>query len=538
MNYQKEKSGKDKKTSIAYMLYFLNMIEQNLQENIGVFIKNLREKRGLTQGDVAKELETTQSVIARMEAGEQNLSLQQIEKLSEVFGRKILEIKGSVDFIIHGGRKLSGSMRSNTSKNGAIALLCASLLNKGKTTLRDVPKIDEVYKYIEIVRSLGVKVNWLEKVETDGNTENSLEIIPPANLNFETLNKEMLEKTRSFMFIGSLVHHSDKFTFPNSGGCKMGARTISAHKYGLQDLGINIKTKEDEYEISKNLDFSKNNEKTIIMHEQSDTGTINVLLAAALVPAKTIIKFAPPNYQVQDICFFLEKCGCKISGIGTTTIEIEGVKEINKNIEYFIGEDPIESMFFIAAAIMTKSELTITRSPIEFLELELEKLKRMGQKYKLSKMYFGKNEKVKLVDITITPSKLKAVSDKIHAQPFPGINTDNLPFFVPIASQTEGQTLIHDWMWENRAIYFTELNKLGAKITLADQHRVFVNGPTKLKGAQIICPPALRPSAIILIAMLGAEGVSTLRGVQNIARGYEDIANRLNKIGAKIEIVK
>lgn len=511
------------------MLYYLDMTDQNLQENIGAFIKNLREKRGLTQGEIAKELETTQSVIARMEAGEQNLSLGQIEKLSDIFGRKILEIKGSVDFIIEGNRKLSGSIKTNTSKNGAIALLCASLLNKGKTTLHDVAKIDEVYKYIEIVKSLGVKVNWLEV-----NGQTSLEIIPPGKLNFETLNKDMAEKTRSFMFIGSLIHHSDKFTFPNSGGCKMGARTISAHKYGLQDLGVKLETKQNEYIIS----HKKLHGTEVIMHEQSDTGAINVLLAAALIPEKTIIKFAPPNYQVQDICFFLEKCGCKISGIGTTTIEIEGVKEIDKNIEYFIGEDPIESMFFIAAAIMTKSELKIDRCPLEFLELELEKLRRMGQKYKMSKMYFGKNEKVKLVDITILPSKLKAVSDKIHAQPYPGINTDNLPFFVPIATQTEGQTLIHDWMWENRAIYFTELNKLGAKITLADPHRAFVQGPTKLKANQIVCPPALRPSAIILIAMLGAEGISTLRGVQNIARGYEDIANRLNKIGAKIEILK
>jgi UDP-N-acetylglucosamine 1-carboxyvinyltransferase len=465
-----------------------------------------------------------------MEAGEQNLSLGQIEKLSEVYGRQIMTLKEGTDFIIEGGRKLKGNIKSNTSKNGAVALLCASLLNKGKTTLRDVPKIDEIYKYIEIVRSLGVKVNWVE-IEPG---ENSLEIIPPTKLSMENFNKEMAEKTRSFMFIGSLIHHFSKFNFPNSGGCKMGARTISAHKYALSDLGVNIKTTENTYDIS----HKKLKANEIIMHEQSDTGTINALLAAALIPGKTTIKFCPPNYQVQDICFFLELCGCKISGIGSTTIEIEGVKEINKNIEYFIGEDPIESMFFIAAAIMTKSELTIDRCPIEFLELELEKLKRMGQKFKLSKIYLGKNGKVKLTDITIYPSKLKAVSDKIHAQPYPGINTDNLPFFAPICTQAEGRTLIHDWMWENRAIYFTELNKLGAKINLLDPHRVFVNGVTKLKGAQIVCPPALRPSAIILIAMLGAEGISTLRGVQNIARGYEDIANRLNKIGAKIEIVK
>src|SRR5690606_10032763 len=124
------------------------------------------------------------------------------------------------------------------------------------------------------------------------------------------------------------------------------------------------------------------------------------------------------------------------------------------------------------------------------------------------------------------------------ALPYPGINTDNLPFFVPIATQTEGTTLIHDWMWENRAIYFTELNRLGANVVLADPHRVFITGPTKLKGAQVVCPPALRPAMIILIAMLAAEGESILRNVYSINRGYEDVAKRLNSIGADIEVLK
>jgi UDP-N-acetylglucosamine 1-carboxyvinyltransferase len=132
---------------------------------------------------------------------------------------------------------------------------------------------------------------------------------------------------------------------------------------------------------------------------------------------------------------------------------------------------------------------------------------------------------------------LKSAGDKIHAQPYPGINTDNLPFFVPIATQAVGTTLIHDWMWENRAIYFTELNRLGANITLADPHRAYVTGPTKLKAAQIVCPPALRPAMIILIAMLAAEGTSILRNVYSINRGYEEIAKRLNTIGAKVEVI-
>jgi len=169
------------------------------------------------------------------------------------------------------------------------------------------------------------------------------------------------------------------------------------------------------------------------------------------------------------------------------------------------------------------------------LSLELIKLKAMGLKYKISKEYFAENKKTKLVDITIFPSKLKALKDKIHAQPYPGINSDNLPFFVPIATQAEGTTLIHDWMWENRAIYFTELNRLGANISLADPHRVFINGPTKLKSAQVVCPPALRPAMIILIAMLAAPGVSVLRNVYSINRGYEDVVSRLNSIGASID---
>jgi UDP-N-acetylglucosamine 1-carboxyvinyltransferase len=136
------------------------------------------------------------------------------------------------------------------------------------------------------------------------------------------------------------------------------------------------------------------------------------------------------------------------------------------------------------------------------------------------------------------PSKLIALDDKIHANPYPGINMDNLPFFVPIAIKAKGQTMIHDWVYENRAIYFTELNRLGADVTLADPHRVYIQGGTQLKGAQVVCPPALRPAMIILIGMLGAHGTSVLRNVYMISRGYEEIADRLNKIGADITILK
>jgi UDP-N-acetylglucosamine 1-carboxyvinyltransferase len=274
------------------------------------------------------------------------------------------------------------------------------------------------------------------------------------------------------------------------------------------------------------------------MYESGDTACENTLMIAAKIDDKTIIECASGNYMVQEICFFLEALGIKVKGIGTGTLIINGIPEINKNVEYSNSEDPIESMMFISSAIATDSHLTIKRCPIDFLILELYKLKKMGLKYKILKKYLSNNNKTKLVDIEIFPSKLKALEDKIHANPYPGINIDNLPFFVPIAVKAKGTTLIHDWFYENRAIYFTELNRFGADITLADPHRVYVQGGTPLKSAQVVCPPALRPSVVILISMLGAQGTSILRNVYMINRGYEDIVKRLNSIGADIKILK
>ena len=195
-------------------------------------------------------------------------------------------------------------------------------------------------------------------------------------------------------------------------------------------------------------------------------------------------------------------------------------------------------MMLITAAIVTDSNLKILRCPIDFLTLELYKLKKMGLKYNTSEKYVSENGKTKLVDIEIFPSKLTAPEDKIHANPYPGINIDNLPFFVPIAVKAKGVTLIHDWFYENRAIYATELNRMGASVTLADPHRLYITGGTELTSAQMVCPPALRPSMVILLAMMGAKGTSILRNVYMISRGYEEIAERLNSIGAEIKVLK
>ncbi|HAQ03166.1 UDP-N-acetylglucosamine 1-carboxyvinyltransferase [Candidatus Nomurabacteria bacterium RIFOXYC2_FULL_36_8] len=503
------------------------MKKQSELQKIGLFIKELRERKNMTQEAFAKALETSQSAVARMEKGEQNFSTEILGKISEVLNHQIVSINESIDFKITGGRKLSGSINTNFSKNGAVGLLCASLLNKGKTTLHGIARIEEVYRVIEILESIGVSVKWIDN--------NSVVITPPAKFNLDKINVESAIITRSvIMLIGPLIHILPSFSIPHASGCKLGKRTISAHTYALEDLGAKIKTTNSEYKI----ETKKLKPANIIMYEAGDTACENILTAVAKINGTTTIRFASANYMVQEICFFLENLGVQIDGIGTSTLVVHGVKDIDMDIEYTNSEDPIESMMFISAAIATDSELIINRCPIDFLSLELEKLKRMGLKYKIIKKYKSYNDRTNLIDLHVFPSKLKALEDKIHANPYPGINMDNLPFFVPIAIKAKGQTMIHDWLYENRAIYFTELNRLGASVTLADPHRVYIQGGTPLKAAQVVCPPALRPAMIILIGMLGATGTSILRNVYMINRGYEEIADRLNAIGADIKILK
>lgn len=496
-------------------------------KKIGAAIKQMRNDAGLTQQKFAKNLGTSQSALVRMEKGDQNLTAEQLAKVSNLLGKSLIKVEGNTDdFKIVGGQKLSGTIETNTSKNGALGLFCASLLNKHHTILHGIPHIEEISRIIEIFESIGIKVEWIQ--------QNTVRITPPKKFTLEKINSTAAGKIRSIlMMIGALIHFEKSFKLPHEGGCKMGQRTIAAHRYGLESLGVSITTNENYYEIkNKKLKASE-----IVLFEASDTATENLLIAAALIPGITTLRFTPPNYQVQEVCFFLEKCGVKIEGIGTSTLVIHGVNEINTPVEYWNSEDPTESIMFISAAIVTGSKLTITRCPIDFLSLELLKLEKMGLRYKKSKVYTAHNNYTRLCDITVYPSKLIALKDKIHPSAYPGINSDNLPFFVPIATQAKGTTLIHDWMWENRAVYFTELNRLGADIIIADPHRVFVNGPTELKGNQIVCPPALRPSMIILVAMLGARGTSILRNVYAINRGYENIAKRLNSIGAEISLL-
>lgn len=494
--------------------------------HIGAMITRLREDRGMTQAELATKTGTTQSVIARIEKGEQNLSAMTLAKISKALDREIMSLSkgGTINFKIEGGHKLKGSITVRSSKNGALGVMCASLLNSNTTTIKDAPKIEEVYRIIEVLESIGVKVEW---------QKDDLKITPPQKFDLSRAEYYSQARTRSeIMLIGPLVHFLRNFKVNQPGGCRLGSRTVKPYLYALEEMGVKIETTSKHYEVSHN---GLTPDRTIVMYEAGDTVTETVLMAAALIPGKTTIRFASANYQVQDVCFYLEKAGVKIEGIGTSTMVVHGVEKIDQPIVYSIGEDPIEAMSLITAAIVTSSSIRIERCPIDFLELELLKLKKMGFKYSVTPRYKGHNGQVNLVDLTTEPSKLTALEEKIHAQPYPGLNIDNLPFFALIGAFAEGETFIHDWVFEERAIYYKELDRLGVETLLADPHRFYIKGPAKLKAAEIVCPPALRPSVIIMLGMLAAPGVSVLRNVYNINRGYEDLAARLNKIGAHIE---
>jgi UDP-N-acetylglucosamine 1-carboxyvinyltransferase len=501
---------------------------QDYLGRIGSIIRDARKHRGWTQSQLAEVLNTSQSAVNRIERGHQNLSLEMIARIGEALDSEIVSLgSGPTHLRVNGPTELSGSIEVKSSKNAGVALLAASLLNRGRTTLRRVARIEEVNRLLEVLNSIGVQTTWL-------NAENDLEIVPPAHLDLAGIDEFAARRTRSIiMFLGPLMHREDTFELPYAGGCDLGTRTVEPHMAALRPFGLEVKATEGSYHAT--VSRATTPQRPIVLTERGDTVTENALLAAALNPGVTVIRNASPNYMVQDLCFFLEKLGVHIEGVGTTTLTVHGADAIDVDVDYAPSEDPIEAMSLLAAAIVTKSEITIRRVPIEFLEIELALLEEMGFSYTRSEEYVAANGQTRLVDITTHVSELHSPIDKIHPMPFPGLNIDNLPFFAVIAATADGQTLLHDWVYENRAIYLTELTKLGASVKLLDPHRVMIEGPTRWRGTEIVCPPALRPAVVILLAMLASKGTSVLRSVYVINRGYEDLATRLNDLGASIE---
>ena len=236
-------------------------------EKIGHLIAQVRQDKGFTQAEFARRLSTSQSAVNRMEHGRQNLSLETLGRISDVLNKQLISLNhGAINLVIEGGHELSGEVTLKTSKNATVALLCASLLNKGTTKLKNIARIEEVNRLIEVLTSIGVQVRWVGT--------NDLEIKPPEKLDLENMNKDAARKTRSvIMFIGPLMHTTKQFKVPYAGGCDLGRRTVLPHLYGLEEFGVGVLTKSGHYEVMSTPQVPS---RPVVLYESGDTTTENI----------------------------------------------------------------------------------------------------------------------------------------------------------------------------------------------------------------------------------------------------------------------
>jgi len=427
-------------------------------------------------------------------------------------------IKNMENFEITGSKPLTGEITVSGAKNAATALLAASLLLEGTTTLENVPVVEDVNRMIEIMQSMGAKIEWFE--------ENKL-TIDNSDIDPKKMNSESVCKLRSsILLIGSLINRFGKIKMPYPGGCQIGARSFDTHILALEKCGFEVKQDEEFLYFEK----IKDSQPEILLTEISVTATANVILAMCQGAEKIKLLNADYGYSIQDLCCFLNKAGAKIKLVNSHDLEIEGVKKL-KSVEYKVIPDPIETGTFIALAAATKSNVTIKKTTVDFLRLEMEKFRLANVNFEIKEV--GEADHYRIVDIIVKPSKLKAVK-RVHDMPYPGFMSDLLPPFAVMMTQAEGTSLIHEWMYEGRLKYVNELIKMGADATICDPHRVIIVGPTKLTGQEMEMSD-LRAGATLVIAALVAEGKSKISNIYQIDRGYEKIDLRLKQIGADIK---
>ncbi len=488
-------------------------------QKIGQSIAFYRKNKGFTQGKFAKKLATSQSAIARIEKGEQNLTTEMISKINKVLGKNIISLASPMlDLKIEGGRELQGSVLVRSSKNSSVCLTYASLLNGGQTTIKNISPISEISRIVDLYKTIGV-----EAVEKNEDLRINLKQIVGSKFS-------LIDKLNSWpLLIGVISAYFDKFQLPVQ---QLEFKNLNAHLLSLEQLGFKFEIKDSTLFV----DGTAKKGGEVVMYESGDTATLNVIFASLFCSGKTVIKNASLGSQVQDTCIFLKTLGYAIGDIKSLEIKVEGSsKVLSKTIEYEPVFDTNEALFYVASALVTKSEIEIKNFPIDFLQVELIKLKNMGMKYSISHST-SKNE-FNVVDLTVYKSNLKALKEKLYSKSFPGIAVDNLPYFAAIACITEGRSEIYDFITEDRILSVNELKNLGADVLVSDNHRAYITGVAKLKGADIYCTLGAHPGNMILISMLGAKGASTLRNAYSLNLWYEGLFKNLNKLGAKIDVL-
>ncbi len=413
-------------------------------------------------------------------------------------------------FEITGGTKLSGKVNIAGNKNSVLPIMAACLLTSDTCVLENVPNISDVEIMAKLMEIVGAKVTRSSSKLT----------ISCVHIKTQEFPNDLTEKLRaSVLLLGPMLARTGLAKMGYPGGDIIGRRPLETHIQALESLGASIE-KEDDFYTAKSKGFRGS---TIFLQEASVTATENAILAAVTAEGETFIKRAASEPHITDLCQFLVKLGANITGIGSNFLKIEGVKKL-RGTTHSIRPDHIEVGTFAILGAVTGGKLEI--SPVVKDDLDMILLT-------LSK--FGVNLKVEEETLTVTGGKLTAI-EKVVTDVWPGFPTDLMAPTIVLATQAEGVTLLHDWMYESRMFFVDKLLSMGAKVEIADPHRVLVYGPAKLRG-QRLDTPDIRAGIALVIAALTARGESQIERAELIERGYENIVERLSALGAKIKRV-
>jgi len=412
-------------------------------------------------------------------------------------------------FIIQGQKKLKGEIAVKGAKNNALKLIPAALLTTEKVTIHNLPDIIDVHMAIDLLKSLGAQV---EKI-----SQNSI-TIEAKNIEAQNLDTDIARKIRaSIMFVAPLLYRSPKVSIPHPGGCVIGKRPIDLFIDFFEKIGAEFKMDKNNYIFTnKGLKGIK-----YVFTKISHTGTESLMIAAVLAEGQTEIINAACEPEVKALADFLNSMGANIKGAGTPQITIEGVQKLH-GTEFTVIPDRIEAGSLLCIGAATKSPIKITNCNPQHLEIPIKILKQIGVKLKIGSDY---------IEI-LNADHLQAINITTHE--YPGFPTDLQSCYTVLLTQAQGMSVVHETIYESRLFFTDLLSRMNANLVLCDPHRVVINGPTDLIAKKVISPD-IRAGLAMLIAGLIAEGQTEIDNIEQIDRGYEDIDQRLNALGAEIE---
>ncbi len=418
-------------------------------------------------------------------------------------------------FIVEGGRPLTGAIRPTGNKNAALPIVCATLLTDEPVTLENVPRIRDIESLLGLVRAAGATADW-----TGPNTL----VIHAKTVRGDTLPPELCAKIRaSILLAGPLLARCGSVTLAPPGGDVIGRRRLDTHVLALEALGAT-------HEFGERIVFRAKQLKgaDIFLDEPSVTGTENAVMAAVAATGTTTLHNAASEPHVQDLCEMLKALGAKIDGIGSNVLTIYGGGKLHGG-SFTIGPDHIEVGSFIGLAAVTRSRLTISGAGVRHLRSVRLGFDRLGVRTEAE----GDDLIVPADQELRIRSDLGGAVPKLEDQPWPAFPADVMSIAIVTATQCEGIILMHEKMFESRMFFVDKLVGMGARIVLCDPHRALISGPTPLRGATVESPD-IRAGMAMLIAALCAKGTSVINNIGQIDRGYERIDERLNALGASI----